>query len=351
MPRPSPFLLHGWLREWWRHFGAGASMSVHVAERDGRLVGALPLAIVERLGVRRLQFIGGEYSALGDVLLAPGETRAVAEALGPPAQASRHDAVDLSGLPARSHLAAVLDTRRLHLIPRVEAPVLDMGDGWEAAYAAKTSAGRRSEHRRRERRLAEAGRLDVEVARSATELAPALEDVVRLHRLRWRGRPDGSALATEQGARFFGAAMLALAADDVSRVLLLRLDGTAIAFSAYFALEGRMYLYRSGFAPELAAHAPGHLARRRALAAGSAEGLRRVELLGGNEAHKRELADRYEPLYQAIGAPRTLRGHAFVRGRLTVIGARRRLRRHETLRKVYLDGLTPVRRALGRGGS
>src|SRR5690349_3886461 len=30
MPRPSPFLLHGWLLAWWRHHGTGA-LQVHVA--------------------------------------------------------------------------------------------------------------------------------------------------------------------------------------------------------------------------------------------------------------------------------------------------------------------------------
>ena len=348
MPRPSPFLLHGWLREWWRHHGERAEVTVHVAERDGRLAGALPLAIVSRHGVRRLQFMGGEHASLGDVLLAPGEPDALAAALATPARASRHDAVDLSGLPAGSHLATVLGADRLRLIPRAEAPVLDMGAGWEAVYQAKMPSSRRRVHRRRERRLAEAGRLEVELARTPAELEPALADAIRLHRLRWHGRPDGSVLATERGERFFRAGMLALAAGDVARVLVLRLDGTAIAFQAYFALEGRMVLFRTGFAPEYAAQAPGHLALRHALAAGSAEGLERVEFLGGDEPHKRELADRNEPLYQAIGAPRTLRGRAFVRGRVTLIGARRQLRRNETLRRLYLDGLAPVRRALKR---
>ncbi len=323
-------------------------MTIHVAQRGDRLVGAAPLAIVPRFGVRRLQFLGGEHAALADVLLAAGEPDPVLRALGAAMRASRHDAVDVSGLPVDSRFATALDARGLRLIPRSEAPVFDMADGWEAVYKAKLSSSHRRAHRRRERRLTEAGRLEMQVARSAAELEPALDDMVRLHRLRWRGRPDGSLLATEAGERFLRAGMLALADDDVARILLLRLDGTGIAFQAYFALEGNMVLFRTGFDPEHAAHAPGHLAQRRAFAAGSEEGLRRVEFMGGNEAYKRELADRNEPLHQAIGAPRTLRGRAFVQGRLAVIGARRRLRRNEKLRSLYLNGLAPVRRALGR---
>ena len=46
MPRPSPFMLHAWLDEWWRvNIGGDARLAVVSARRDGRLVGALPLMI------------------------------------------------------------------------------------------------------------------------------------------------------------------------------------------------------------------------------------------------------------------------------------------------------------------
>ena len=43
MSRPSPFLLHGWVTEWWRHYGEGSRLAVEVAFRGDQLVGALPL--------------------------------------------------------------------------------------------------------------------------------------------------------------------------------------------------------------------------------------------------------------------------------------------------------------------
>src|SRR3954469_15849299 len=60
MPRPSPFLLHGWLTEWWRHYGDSAGLRVHVARRDGRLAGALPLHVVRHSGLRVLRFLGDD---------------------------------------------------------------------------------------------------------------------------------------------------------------------------------------------------------------------------------------------------------------------------------------------------
>ena len=71
MPRPSPYLLHGSLSEWWRHFGAEGNLRVHVALRDGRLVSALPLCLRSSHGVKALEFVGGGGSMLADVLLEP----------------------------------------------------------------------------------------------------------------------------------------------------------------------------------------------------------------------------------------------------------------------------------------
>jgi CelD/BcsL family acetyltransferase involved in cellulose biosynthesis len=51
-PRPSPFMLHAWVTEWWRHHGDGVELAVHVARRDGRLLAALPLVVRKRAGLR-----------------------------------------------------------------------------------------------------------------------------------------------------------------------------------------------------------------------------------------------------------------------------------------------------------
>ncbi len=136
MPRPSPFLLHGWLAAWWRHLGAGSELTVHVARRDDRLVGALPLVIRRRAGLRVASFMGGRVSVLPDLLLAPGADGDTAERL-----IERIDChvADLHGLPADSRIAAALGPR-LDLVERIEAPVLDLTAGWDEVYRAKTTS-------------------------------------------------------------------------------------------------------------------------------------------------------------------------------------------------------------------
>jgi CelD/BcsL family acetyltransferase involved in cellulose biosynthesis len=321
MPRPSPFLLHGWLREWWRHYGDGGTLAVHVAYRDGQLVGALPLCVSRRRGLRVLTFLGGQHSALADLLVAPGEEQ-VAEAVAQRAACADHDYADLFGLPGDSRLVEAFRGSRLRVIERVESPVLDIDGDWDDVYQAKISAKKRSEDR--------------------------LEDVIELHELRWRDRPDGSELATPLGRRFVRAALLALADLDVPRIITKKVNGRPIAFKVYFALEGRMYFYRSGFDPAFARFSPGVLTTLDAIEAGAREGGTRVEFLGGAERYKRELADRFDPMYQGFGLETSVRGAVAVRANLGVIRLRRKLKQSQTLHHFYMDGLSPARRLLGR---
>jgi CelD/BcsL family acetyltransferase involved in cellulose biosynthesis len=346
-PRASPFLLHRWLVDWWRHYGEDAELAVHVAYRNGRLVGALPLCVLSSHGMRVLSFVGGDSASLADVLVADGERAEVAAALVERAASSGQDFADFSGLPADSRLVAVLGSR-LRLIERSEAPVLDLSPGWDAVYRSKLPSKRRNHHRRRRRQLGELGRVEVAVAGTEPELQQALEDAFTLHVLRWNGRPDGSGFATPVGRRFNHAIIRALAPLDVPRIVLLKVDGRPVAFHYYLALEGTMYVHRIAFDPAFGRFSPGVINTLDAIEAAAAEGLTRVEWLGGAERYKLELADHLEPLHQGFGLARTLKGKAAVAGRVGGIRVRIQLKRSHALRRFYFEGLAPARRFLAR---
>jgi CelD/BcsL family acetyltransferase involved in cellulose biosynthesis len=347
MHRPSPFMLHAWLLEWWRHYGEGCELAVQAAFRGGRLVGALPLVVHSRRGLKVATFLGGRQSALADLLLAKDEDAATGAELAARAAASGHDYADLFGLSANSRLASLRGPSEMRLFERIEAPVLDMSAGWEATYRAKTTSKKRAYHRRRRRQLAELGTVEVKVARSRPEVEQALEEAFRLHRLRWEGRPDGSGFATETGTRFNRAVARALADIDVPRIVTLELDGRPIAFHYVLVLEGCMYLHRMAFDPAFARVSPGTTNAHDALEVGSAEGLTRVEFLGGVDRYKLELADRFEPLHLGLGLAGTPAGHAVVATRARWLGLRERLKRSAKARTVY-DRLAPARGMLTR---
>jgi CelD/BcsL family acetyltransferase involved in cellulose biosynthesis len=348
-PRPSPYLLHRWLVEWWRHYGEGGELAVHVAYRDGKLVAALPLCVRRRrYGLRTLSFLGGETSCLADLLVADGEGAEVEAALVERAVSSRYDFADLSGLAGGSRLVEALGGSGLTLIERSEAPVLDLSEGWDAVYRSKVSSKKRNHHRRRRRQLGELGRVEVELARTPAELEQALEDAFALHLLRWEGRPDGSGFVTQVGRRFEHAAARALAPLGVPRIVTLKIDGRPVAFHYYLVLEGRMYVHRIAFDPAFGRFSPGVINTLDAIEAAAEEGVTRVEFLGGAERYKLELADHLEPLHQAFGLARTIRGMAAVTGRIGWIRIRMQLKRSPALRRFYFEGLAPARRFLAR---
>jgi CelD/BcsL family acetyltransferase involved in cellulose biosynthesis len=348
MRRPSPFLLHGWILEWWRHFGAGARLTLSVARRDGRLVGVAPMYTRRRGGLRVVRFLGGHESALADLLVADGEPETTARGLVAELRRQPFDYADLFGLPADSELVRAADGS-LTTIERVEAPVLLMPDGWDAAYTAKTSSKKRNLHRRRLRQLSEIGEVEFVLGRTQAELEPLLEEALLLHELRWRGRPDGSTFGTETGRDFHRAALRRIADDDVLRIVMMRVGGKPAAFHYFFAFENTMFVHRLAFDPALSRASPGLVATLETLRVASDEGLTRVEYLGGDERYKLELSDHLEPLYQAVGLARTTLGSLAARERLALINLRKTLKRSERLQRLYLNGLNPLRSIRKRG--
>jgi CelD/BcsL family acetyltransferase involved in cellulose biosynthesis len=353
--RPSPYLLHGWLTEWWKHHGHKGTLSVVVA-RDGQgtLLAALPLFVRNSSGLRILEFLGGSQSALADLLLSPAAPPELPARLAERMRAIQADYVRLFGLPRDSPLTDDRLGSGLVVIERVESPILDMADGWEATYRRKTTAKKRNHHARRRRQLAELGELRIEVARNEADLCGALEQCFRLHELRWQGRPDGSGFATPLGRAFQRAAIRRMAALDAARIVTLRIGEQTVAFHYFFLLQRTMYVHRLAFDPAFSKFSPGLVNTLDALAAASADGAERVEYLGGDERYKLELADTSEPLLEAIGLPASLRGRGAALAATSVIRVRKRLKHHRRVRRFYFERLAPCREAVrhvrGRGG-
>ena len=63
------------------------------------------------------------------------------------------------------------------------------------------------------------------------------------------------------------------------------------------------------------------------------EGVRRIEFLGGPERYKSDLADGFEPMYEAVGHAASIRGSVAVAARVGAIRTRRFLKRSPAIRK------------------
>jgi CelD/BcsL family acetyltransferase involved in cellulose biosynthesis len=343
MPRPSPYLFSAWVLAWFAEAAFASEPYVVVAERAGELVGFAPFALRRAGRTRVAMFAGAHESALGDIVLAPGEPAETARMLLAALPASDMQALDVFGLPGDSVLARAAGSR-LRVVQRVESPVTEMPSGWDEAYTRHTSSNRRNQDRRRERQLGELGNLEASLATTGEAVLRDLPDVFALHHMRWQGRPDGSTFGLEEGQRFQRVALPQLADEGRFAMLTLRLDGRPIAFHNWLVAGSSIYLHRNAFDPSLARYGPGLVALRGSLAAASELGARRVEYLGGAEQFKRDLADRFEPLYQGFGLARGAAGHAYVARAQLAIAVRKRLKRSRRLHRLYLSGALRPRR-------
>jgi CelD/BcsL family acetyltransferase involved in cellulose biosynthesis len=343
-PRPSPYLLHAWCDEWLGGPGADARVAAVTAHRGSQLVGILPTCIVRRFGLRVLVFIGDRESWAADLLLAPGEPGATASSLVAEIATLPFDVAALTGLPAASLLDAA-SSNALRVVERTEAPVLDMPEGWEAAYAAKASSQRRSRDRKRERQLAAAGAFEQCIADTPAEIDRVFGDILKLHELRWGGQRDGSMFGTPEGARSQQAALRRLAADGRAGIVLLRLDGRPIGFQIWLTIGETMFLHRSGVDPTALKFSPGLIAMRQAIAhVSAAHGVRLVEMQGASDQYKLDLATRVLPMHDGYGLARNRLGAIASASMVANVHARHRLRRIEPLRRIYHEGPKALRR-------
>jgi CelD/BcsL family acetyltransferase involved in cellulose biosynthesis len=343
MPRPSPYLFSAWVIAWLAEQAFASEPYVLVAERGDELVGFAPFALRSAGRTRVAMFAGAHESALGDIVLAPGEPPETARMLLGALPDSGMDALDVFGLPGNSILAEAAGSR-MRVIERVESPVTEMPEGWDEAYRRHTSSNRRNQDRRRERQLEELGKLETSFATTGEAVLRDLPDAFLLHHMRWGGRPDGSTFGTPAGQRFQREALPQLADEGRFAMLTLRLDGRPIAFHNWFIAGSSIYLHRNAFDAGLSRYGPGLVALRRSLAAASELGARRVEYLGGAEQFKRDLADRFEPLHQGFGLARGPVGRAYVARAQLAIELRKRLKRSERLHRLYLSGALRPRR-------
>ncbi len=336
MPRPSPFMSTAWLLPWWRHHGAERRMCVLAAFDGEAFVGGLALEIERRApGIEVAHLMGRHHAALGGVIADPAHEAVVTPGLVDRLSLSGADYVDFFGLSPEGALAQYAAGNAV-LLERVESPVLDVSRGWETTYREKTSSKRRNLHKRRRRQLEELGDLSVTIASTPDDLAGVIDEAFRLHDLRWAGRHDGSEFTTEVGRRFNVDALQAFGEAGVARILVIRLDGKAVAFHYYLIFAGRMFVYRLAFDPDLSRFSPGLIATLAAIEAAVEEGVTRVEYLGGGERYKLELSDGPAPLYQCIGFPQTSRGRVGARVERTALSAGLRLKRSPRVRSAYL---------------
>jgi CelD/BcsL family acetyltransferase involved in cellulose biosynthesis len=308
---PSPFLSWEWLHTWWRAFGSRRRLWVLEARDErGRLAGALALCSRPGLGFRRWQLVGnGVTGADGlDVLAratdAPGVRAAVTTAL---AGAAGWDVLDLEDLPCGSPTVAAI---RREMVARGVAVRAERGHvcpgfavrgAWEEHLAR---IRRRETFGRRVRWLARQPGFRIDVATAPAEAPAAMDDFLRLHRLRWAEEGGSYGIPPGPVEQFHREVAPLLAERGWLRLYRLHLEGKAIAAVYGIEVARRFYFYQSGWDPAWSARSPGAVLVGRTVEDAYARGLTDYDFLRGTEAYKLDwAADRHETCSLRLRAP------------------------------------------------
>ena len=286
--RAGPFLTPDWIEAHWSAFDGGR-LAIIVARRDGALGAVLPL--VRRRGTAR-SVTNAQTPHFGmlseDAELTTHALNAL-ERLGVSRLALSYvDRDDPLAVAVRERARA--DRRLLAERVMLRSPYIAI-DGTLANYQERLTSSFRSSLRRRTRRLAKLGDVELDLQDGSRELDELLAEGWRLEGAGWKGRAGTAVAARPATERFYEEVARRFAVRDGLQLSFLRLDGRAIAFMMGLKQEGVLYLLKGGFDPEYERLSPGQLLQERVIANSFATGLARIELLGDAEPYKLHWTD------------------------------------------------------------
>jgi len=303
VPESTPFQSPAWLLPWWETFGMGRPRLATLRADTGRLIGLLPLYVLDEPGERKLLLIGAGTTDYLDVLLAPEAPADAAERLLGAAlfDAARAGvtACDLTELPPGSPLRGVAPPPGWREASRWEQPctVLMLPAG-ATALKQVVPPDRLRHLRLAWNRARRAGGWTTELA-GPDSLDGLLEELIRLHQDRWIAAGEPGVFADPRVAAFHRSAAPGLLARGLLRLAVLRLGGRVAA--AYYVLlagagpprervrgdlGGRMLFYLCGYDPAWARESPGAILLAAITEAALREGWRELHFLRGGESFK-----------------------------------------------------------------
>jgi CelD/BcsL family acetyltransferase involved in cellulose biosynthesis len=295
-----PFCAPSWMLSWWSEGRSGDARLrvVLVLDAAGELVGVGPFfAQVGPLRLAEYRLLAAGFShRVGPVARVGLEEPVAAEIASALSTADPPPAsVVFEGIDQRDRwpelLAAAWPTgrTRLRTDATMDAPAIDL-DGDYDRWLARRERKFRKEVRRTARRLEDEGIR----GRIALDEA-AINALVRLHSARWSDR-GGSNLGPELQRVVASAAQWL--DGDRERIAIALLEGPSGPIAAELTLRAgnTLAFWAGGFDPAWARHAPGTQAMVLALEVAASQGVRTVDLGGGEAEYKHRLADTSQPL-------------------------------------------------------
>lgn len=324
-PEPSVFLTRDWIESWVDVFGPQhrlLSIAVHEAEV---LVGTAVLAVkTEGRGRLRRVMFAGQHPTTGehlDIVARPGFERSVAETvadvlLGPARrqwdvltmQRLRADSAVIphfiAAVSGRGHPAKVVETGGSPFLP------LPASQDELLQTRSRNFRGQVNQSRNRVGRL---GSVVLDVLGETLDLDEGLDDLFRLHRMRW-GSTSG--FATTDKEAFHRQLAKRLHQNGELYLAVLRVEGRSIAARYDFVYGDKIWCVQGGWDPEFQDARPGMYTTEAVIRWGIDRGLREYDFLAGDHGYKTRWATETRSMVTAVAVNRqTLRGRGYERAR------------------------------------
>jgi CelD/BcsL family acetyltransferase involved in cellulose biosynthesis len=293
-----PFVRHEWIRALWDCFDHGGTLNILIVREGERPIAIAPLmrdqVRMYGIPVRRMRGISNVYTERFDFILSgrPAECCAAIWAY-----LSEHahdwDVLELRQLPADSdvigHLPRSEIQRRLLLAEWVstESPYIPVRQSWET-YFSSLKKGHRANIRKSQQHLeaSASAPLDLDVVVSNDRLDADVEEAMNLEAVAWKDE-GGTAIRSHQDSREFYRQILQTAGErGWLRIYFLTLGCKRIAVRIALLFRNRVFMLKSGYDPEYAAHSPGHLLCHKILDEAWRLKFDEVDFLGNRERWK-----------------------------------------------------------------
>ncbi|MEJ0014019.1 MAG: GNAT family N-acetyltransferase [Bauldia sp.] len=344
----TPFQTFDWLATWQRHVGAANGNRPAIVtgrDREGNLLFIFALAIERKLGVRCLTWLGSALCDYNGPLLRQDFAARVGAnfpllwrqilALLRAHPDFRFDYVDLSKM-----VDAVGGQRNpffdLDVQPNPNgAYVANLGDNWDAYYAAKRSGPTRKKERKQLKQLGEHGAVAFSTVHEPADIAATVETLM-MQKSRSFTRLGVANNFERPGHRAFYLDLVSNPqAQDLIEVSRLDVGATIAATSLGLRFGDGYYLVLSSYQDgELARFGPGRAHLNELIRHTIDAKMRRFDFTIGDEPYKRDWADGVVRPHDHLAAA-TLRGRAMVAAILGFRAAKRFVKQTPMLWEAY----------------
>ncbi len=290
------FLHPSWLRSWFDEFGDEREPLILRAGDDGALAIA-PLMREEG----RVTFMGdSSVCDFMDVLVAPDRRDEAYRKIWAKLCAEDWSELRLWGLmdcsPTRAALKSLAAGSGYAVAeePEAVAPRLALPATWDD-YLASLSKKDRHELRRKMRRLFESGaNVELKVFETPDDVSAAMDDFLHLHTV---SRQDKAEFMSGRMPEFFRRMASALAHAGLVRLFMLYVSGKPAATVLGFDAGSFLYMYNSGYDPDLAGLSVGLVSKALCLRWAIENGKKGLDFLRGNEPYKYDLGATDQQIY------------------------------------------------------